>query len=147
MGGDIFEDIDTIIKAYGDEDLLSFLDGEIQVDTILNIATSNYPEDLDKRITARPRRFDKLERIDNPSQIMRKEYFIKKLQLTESELKKWVDISEGFSFAGLTDLIIGVKCLGNDLDEYANRIKKIIKGTISSTEYKIKTGFNAKEEI
>ena len=36
----IFEDIEAMIKAYGDTDLLSYLDGEYKIDRALNIATT-----------------------------------------------------------------------------------------------------------
>src|SRR5205814_9509954 len=42
----VLEDIDAIVAAHGDEELLSLLDGESQVDHVLNVATTNYPEQL-----------------------------------------------------------------------------------------------------
>ena len=62
----IVEDIDAVIRNCGEGGLLSFLDGENQVDDILTIATTNYPERLDKRIISRPRRFDKRIRVLPP---------------------------------------------------------------------------------
>ena len=61
----VFEDIDAIIKIYGESDLLSLLDGENQVSGVINLATTNYPELLDKRIVGRPRRFDRVYKIEN----------------------------------------------------------------------------------
>jgi DNA replication protein DnaC len=142
----IFEDIDTIIKHYEESDLLSFLDGEIQVNNILNIGTTNYPESLDKRIISRPRRFDRLEKIDLPSKSIRAEYFTKKLGVDEG-IDEWVDVSEGFTFAAMTDLVIGVKCLGNPLEDYAKRLNKNLKGNLASSDYKEKSGFVMKEEV
>src|SRR5439155_6031865 len=52
----VLEDIDAIVAAHGDEELLSLLDGESQVDHVLNLATTNYPEQLHRRFVARPRR-------------------------------------------------------------------------------------------
>ena len=46
----IFEDIDSIIEHHGEDEILSVLDGEMQVNKVLNIATTNYPERLDRRI-------------------------------------------------------------------------------------------------
>ena len=40
----IFEDIDAIIQNYGDCVLLQWLDGHHQVDRVINLATTNYPE-------------------------------------------------------------------------------------------------------
>lgn len=69
----VFEDIDAIIAKHGENGVLSFLDGESQADDILNIATTNYPERLDKRIVARPRRFDRRIKISPPSASIRQE--------------------------------------------------------------------------
>src|SRR5262249_23195198 len=62
----VFEDIDAIIAVYGDSDLLQWLDGNQQVDRAGNLASTNYPEKLDRRIIARPRRFDRILRIATP---------------------------------------------------------------------------------
>lgn len=112
----VFEDIDAIARPhreFGEEDLLTLLDGENQIDYVLSIATTNYPELLDRRIVSRPRRFDRLVRIDMPSPSMRQAYLRSKLSdVSEQELEKWVEATEEFSFASLAECIISVKCLG-----------------------------------
>src|SRR5262249_5074451 len=62
----VFEDIDAIIATYGDSELLQWLDGNHQVDKAVNLASTNYPERLDRRIVSRPRRFDRILRIGAP---------------------------------------------------------------------------------
>ena len=62
----IFEDIDAIIKQFGDSHLLQWLDGNHQVNKAINLATTNYPETLDRRIIARPRRSGCALRLDCP---------------------------------------------------------------------------------
>ena len=59
----IFEDIDALVDQFGEADILSLLDGENQVDHVINIATTNYPERMDKRIVSRPRRFDRIMQV------------------------------------------------------------------------------------
>ena len=46
----LFEDIDSIIELHGDSELLQWLDGSHQINKVINIATTNYPERLDRRI-------------------------------------------------------------------------------------------------
>lgn len=140
----LFEDIDSIVDCYGEADLLSVLDGENQVDKVLNIATTNYPEKLDKRIVGRPRRFDRLVLIDMPNEVVRKEYFKHKLAIDDSELDMWVRESHGFSFAAMTELVISVKCLGNDFKESVKILKDLVSNTKSSKDYSTlsKVGFN-----
>jgi len=132
----IFEDVDTMVERKHDEDaLLRFLDGDNQIGNILNIATTNYPEKLDKRIVARPRRFDRVIKVGMPEKEVREEYLKKKLAIKGKELDKWTIESEGLSFAALADLVISVKCLGNNFDDSLEKLKKLCKSGFSSDEY------------
>jgi AAA+ superfamily predicted ATPase len=122
----IFEDIDAIIKQYGDSHLLQWLDGNHQVDKAINLATTNYPEALDRRIIARPRRFDRILRISSPDGRLREAYFARKLPAqTAAERARWVELSEGLPFAALAELIISVCCLGNDLEQSAALLREL----------------------
>ena len=130
----IFEDIDAIIECYGEDELLSVLDGANMVDRCLNIATTNYPEKLDKRLVSRPRRFDRVIKIDQPSEKLRREYFKMKLPKKEN-VERWVKLTEGLSFAGMTEAIISVLCLGNRLEHSINVLKELEKNNPSSEEF------------
>lgn len=137
----IIEDIDAYISRYGEEDLLSFLDGEGSQNNILVIATTNYPEKLDKRIVSRPRRFDRRIKINMPSALTRKIYFEKKLNITGNEVDKYVKATEGFSFAAMAELVISTKCLNKDFDESIKIIKELISVSVSSSDFDSKVGF------
>jgi len=140
----LFEDIDTIIRRYGESSILSLLDGETQINNVLNLATTNYPEILDKRIVSRPRRFDRRIKIDMPSENVRKQYLTCKLknELNEKEINKWVSETNGFSFAAMTELIVLTKCLGNSFEKAISDIRNLINCKISSEQYeKNKVGF------
>ena len=95
----LFEDIDGIIEKHSEGELLSLLDGETQIDKVLNIATTNFPEKLNKRVVSRPRRFDRRIKVGMPSDEVRKVYFKEKLKISDDELDKWVKYTEKFSFA------------------------------------------------
>jgi len=132
----VFEDVDAIIKNYGDAELLQWLDGNHQVDKAVNLASTNYPERLDRRIVARPRRFDRLIRIDAPDELLRAAFFARKLpELSPAERQRWVGLTEGLPFAALAELVISVCCLGNDLDESAALLRSLDEGAPSSTEF------------
>jgi SpoVK/Ycf46/Vps4 family AAA+-type ATPase len=120
----LFEDIDSIIDRYGESDLLSCLDGENQVDHVLNIATTNYPEKLNKRIINRPRRFDRVIKIGFPDAKIREQYFVNKLNIDKTEVVAWINATKNFSFAAMTDLVINVKCFGYPLDLSAKKVKE-----------------------
>lgn len=132
----VFEDIDAVIKDYGDNQLLQWLDGNHQVDQAVNLASTNYPEKLDRRIIARPRRFDRILRIESPCAQMREAYLQRKLpQQSPEDRRRWVAASAGFSFAALAELIIGVHCLENDFDETVSRLRALDVHRPSSQEF------------
>jgi len=131
----VFEDIDSIIAGYGEDCLLSLLDGEHQINKVLNIATTNYPERLDKRLVARPRRFDRVIKIGMPSEVVRKEYLSRKLKVNGTELLEWVTKTNGFSFAALAELVISVKCLGNRFEDALEILKTMSTQKVSSNEF------------
>lgn len=132
----VFEDIDATIDRHGDGKILEWLDGCNQVDRVVSLATTNYPEKLDRRIVARPRRFDRIIKIDMPSDAVRRAYLARKLpELEPGELAGWVQKTEGFSFAALAELIISVACLGNTLDETVELLQQLDDRVPSSREF------------
>lgn len=132
----VFEDIDAIIDKFGEAAILSYLDGEGNVDTLLNIATTNYPRKLDQRIVARPRRFDRVEKIGMPNISIRREYFKAKINLEGEELEQWVESTKDFSFAALADLIISVKCFKYTFEEAIEKLKKLLDAKFVNDEFK-----------
>jgi len=131
----VFEDIDAIVDRYGESNLLSLLDGEDSVDHVLNLASTNYPEKLDKRLVGRPRRFDRILKIGYPETAMRLRYFTQKLKVTEKEAEDWVEQTEGFTFAAMTELVISVKCLGNSFEKSLKRIKNLLESKPNSSDF------------
>lgn len=132
----VFEDIDAIIEHYGDSDLLQWLDGNHQVDRAVNLASTNYPEKLDRRIISRPRRFDRILRITSPDERLREAYYTRKLpDISAAERAEWVRLTEGLPFAALAEVVISVRCLGNDLEETVELLKKLDAHNPSSDEF------------
>jgi len=136
----LFEDIDAIIEEHGEDEILTLLDGENQIDKVLNIATTNYPEKLDKRLVARPRRFDRVLEIGMPSPAVRKMYFEKKLNVTDAELDKWVGASEGFSFAACAELVISVCCFQKEFNDAVATLKEMMTANLNSRKYNTDDG-------
>lgn len=132
----VFEDIDALIMQYGESELLSLLDGEAQVDRCLNLATTNYPERLDKRIVARPRRFDRRYKIGFPNPKVRRAYLSKKLfdAADATLIDELVAASEGMSLAALADLVISIKCLNLDKEQALHDIRRMLTVMPSSDE-------------
>lgn len=131
----VFEDLDTLITTFGEDKILSLLDGESQVEGVINIATTNYPENLPPRIKNRPRRFDRVLNVGIPNETDRKEFLIKKLNLKDLELAQWVEKTEGLTFASLTSLIVEVRIFNKNLDEAIIAMKSLLKLKVTSDKW------------
>jgi hypothetical protein len=142
----IFEDIDAMISYNGETEILSLLDGENRVNKVLNIATTNYPERLPKRLVGRPRRFDRVIKIEMPNKDIRKIFFKVKLKLSDEEAEVWATSTSNFSFAALSELVISVKCLGKDFKESLDILRGLQNNLPSSEDDCRKMGFSATGE-
>lgn len=122
----ILEDIDELIDRFGEHQLLAILDGENQVDNIVMIATTNYPERLGARIINRPARFDERILVGMPSAPARTIYLSKIASaLPLSVLSRWVDDTEGLSIAHLRELAAAVLCLEQPYDSVIKRLRQM----------------------
>ena len=135
----LFEDIDAIVEEHGEDEILTLLDGENQIDRVLNIATTNYPEKLDRRLVARPRRFDRVIEIGMPSPLVRKMYFEKKLNVSSEEIDKWVLASDSFSFAACAELVISVCCFEKKFEDAVKDLKEMMTAVLNSRDYEFST--------
>jgi predicted AAA+ superfamily ATPase len=122
----LMEDLDALVQRYGENEYLALLDGEAQIANVCFVATSNYPECLDKRFVDRPSRFDTVKRIDMPGVAARRLYLgTKEPSLTGAELEHWVKISEGLSVAHLKEMIIANRCFGQPIEVVIERLTEM----------------------
>jgi hypothetical protein len=144
----IFEDMDALIQNYGEAKYLSILDGENQVDNIIFVATTNYPELIDKRFINRPSRFDTVIKVGMPSAAARGIYLShKEPSLTVAEVAKYVLLSEGFSLAHLREFIISTRVFKCDVDWAAQKLRAMMNVQLSSkTDESREFGFTGKAE-
>jgi SpoVK/Ycf46/Vps4 family AAA+-type ATPase len=145
----MIEDIDAVISRHGEPDLLALLDGELQIDNVVYIATTNYPEELDPRFVQRPSRFDEVICIDMPSKEARKTYLAAKnprLIVNPEELDRWVELTEGFSIAAMKEVVVAVECLDRTVESTVERIKEVMAKRPTSEDaqnpFKKKVGFS-----
>jgi SpoVK/Ycf46/Vps4 family AAA+-type ATPase len=120
---------DALIERHGENEFLALLDGEAQVDNIVFLSSTNYPERLDRRFVDRPSRFDTIKYIGMPSAGARHLFLnAKEPSLTPEELDLWVERTEGFSIAHLKELIIAVRCFRQPFAEALDGLSKCTNG-------------------
>jgi hypothetical protein len=128
----LFEDIDEVIKKYGENALLSLLDGENSFENILFLATTNKPDQLSSRIKNRPRRFDRLYVLTPPNDSIREKFFREKLNPDLEILKEYVKKTKGLSFADMVEVIISIQCFGYTFDESLEMLHNHCRATTLS---------------
>jgi energy-coupling factor transporter ATP-binding protein EcfA2 len=140
----VFEDIEEILAHNGESQVLSMLDGEHNIDQILHLATTNYPDRLGARIINRPSRFDRRIEIGMPSAESRKHYLMKATNngLEAKQLDEWVTDTDQLSIAHLRELVAAVYCLGQPYTDVRDRLKEMAKQVKAEEEFKKNsTGF------
>lgn len=133
----LLEDLDALIERFGENEYLALLDGEAQVDNIVFVATTNYPERLDRRFVDRPSRFDVVKYIGMPSAAARRAYLLAKEPSlgASGEIDAWVARSDDLSIAHLRELIILVRCYGRTLDQAIARLQKMHARKPTSSDF------------
>lgn len=142
----ILEDIDSLAgeDRYSTTKLLNILDGVKQIENVVYIATTNYPEKLQERITNRPSRFDRRYEVQMPSDQIRESYIKNKLtksDLKKIDLKKWVELTDGMSLSHLKELVISVVVMGKDFDESIYTLNSMGEKPKVTSKKKSKLGF------
>jgi ATP-dependent 26S proteasome regulatory subunit len=129
----VLEDIDAIAGEgnWSTSMLLNMLDGVKQIDNVVYIATTNYPDKLEERITNRPSRFDRRYEIFPPSKEVRESFIRHKLveggNDVELDINLWLKETEGMSLSHLKELFISVIVMGNDFNETLKTLNGLTK--------------------
>lgn len=147
----IFEDLDGLVRDSEVETLLlNILDGNNQLNNVLNIGCTNYPENLKERILNRPSRFDRRYKIGLPDSAIREFYLRNKINpvdLTEELLKEFVLKTEGLTLAHLGEFIKSVFIFGMGVNETIDLLKGMSEFISSRQDTVSKLGFAKKSPI
>ena len=137
----VIEDINQLIDDMGGSDyqLLDFMDGKNTIDHHLIIMTSNDTTSLSEALL-RPSRIDLTYEIPNPSEKIRKEYFMKK-GLEKEKAVEMAKATNGMSFAQLKEVFIGTEVLGKDVNSVVNRINEPFQSKDYLGKQKVMKGF------
>jgi SpoVK/Ycf46/Vps4 family AAA+-type ATPase len=117
----IIEDIDGLFQSGKSTEtiLLNILDGMGQMNNVVYVATTNYPEELADRIINRPSRFDRRYEIKLPNEEVRRSYFqqiLKAEDIDKHDINQWVQETDGLSIAHLREIVTSIIILGNSFD-------------------------------
>lgn len=109
----VMEDLDTLVDNKNLSYFLNEMDDFAANQGILTVATTNHPEKLDVALLERPSRFDRKITFGLPAQPERREFLARSnarqeqdLQMSEGDLDRIADLTEGFSFAYLKELTL-----------------------------------------
>jgi len=123
----LLEDIDSIAgeNNHSTSKLLNILDGVKQIEGVVYIATTNYPEKLQDRITNRPSRFDRRYKVELPNDEIRRAYINHKLNdedLKGVDVEMWVKETNGMSLSHLKEVVISTIVMGRTFEETMNNL-------------------------
>ena len=156
----IIEDFERLAKdEYFSALLLQLLDGNEQLDNIVTIATTNYPENLEKRWTCRPSRFNLIMEYKKPDAKVREFYIYNKLkdggidvesESVKEDIKRYVEKTNNYTFDFLKEVIQCMYVDGLPEDAAFERTETAIK---NNGKYKVtenengKIGFSSKQKL
>ena len=124
----LLEDIDSLAGEGRNQTarLLNILDGVKQIEGVVYIATTNYPEKLQERITNRPSRFDRRYKVELPNEEIREAYIRHKLKeedLKNVDIQEWVKRTEGMSLSHLKEVVISTIVMGREFEEVMDNLE------------------------
>jgi chromosomal replication initiation ATPase DnaA len=128
----LLEDIDSLAGEGRSQTarLLNILDGVKQIEGVVYIATTNYPEKLQERITNRPSRFDRRYKVELPNADIRRAYIQHKLSeddLKGIDIEEWIKKTEGMSLSHLKEVVISVIVMGRTFEETIENLEGLKK--------------------
>jgi SpoVK/Ycf46/Vps4 family AAA+-type ATPase len=132
----VYEEFDS--KIARDSSFLSLLDGELQIDNVVYLATTNHLEKIPNRIKNRPSRFASVIEVGMPDADTRLAFLKGKLGNETIDFDLWVKATEGLSLDHLKDLIISVVCIGVSFEEALTKLR-----TMNGEDFKASDDDNA----
>lgn len=117
----IFEEFDEMIRMYGEGNFLNLLDGEVQKENVMYLATTNYIEKISNRIK-RPGRMSSIIEIKYPNAECRKQYFALKMGKDFKQIDTWVEKTNGLSVDELKEVVQSVYIFEEKLETVVERL-------------------------
>lgn len=128
----IFEELDEL-AAFAEKQLLLLLDGEVQKNNVIYMATTNFIDKVPTRLK-RPGRFSSLVEVKFPNKAARRHYLSLKLPKNQN-IDDWVNNTHGLSVDELKEAVLAVFCLSMPREEVLTRIIDVKKQNNNYDEY------------
>lgn len=125
----VFEEFDKWVKRYESE-FLNLLDGEVQKENIIYLATTNFIQRIPPRII-RPGRFASIIEMGMPNAKTRKCYLQAKFG-ENVDVAEYVEKTAGLTIDEVKEVVLAAECLGYTCNQVVKKIKKIKKTTQNS---------------
>lgn len=133
----VWEDFETICNT---PEFLSLLDGQLALDNVVYVATTNYIDQVPPRIRNRPSRFALVRELPSLSTEIRKDYLQRKLKGQHLEmLDKWVEATHDMIIDQIKDLIVTVCCFERPFEEGVEKAKGVEVANLTKVDFKVKT--------
>ena len=116
----ILEELDEILKAE-ERQMLVILDGAVQKNNIMFLATTNHIDKIPKRVL-RPGRFSLVVEIKYPNEEARRMYFESKLGKNHERIGLYTLNTSGLSIDELKEVLISCEIFEQNLSETVSRI-------------------------
>jgi predicted AAA+ superfamily ATPase len=141
----LLEDIDSLAGEGRSQTarLLNILDGVKQIEGVVYIATTNYPEKLQERITNRPSRFDRRYKVELPNEEIRRAYINYKLSdddLKNVDVDLWISKTDGMSLSHLKEVVVSVIVMGRTFEETMDNLEGMKRAPSARGEGKVGFG-------
>lgn len=127
----VYEEFDSRLNR--DSSFLSLLDGELQIENITYLATTNYIERIPPRVKNRPSRFATVIEIGLPDADTRLAFLKGKVKDEDIDFTEWVEATKGMSLDHIKDLIISVLCIGLTLQEATAKLSLMNGETLKAS--------------
>lgn len=118
----IFEELDQLLRKYNEGSFLSLLDGEVQKENVIYVATTNFVEKIPDRIR-RPGRFSTVLEVEFPTAESRR-FYLRNKGVDEELIEAWVEKTGTLSIDELKETVLAVYCLDQRLEDVIVRLGK-----------------------
>lgn len=150
----IMEEVEVLYNNEEEqESLMHLLDGVTQIDNVIHVATTNFPEKLDSRFLNRPGRFDEVIWVGPPDAATRRDYLKAVLpdDVPQKIVEDMVSQSDGLLLSHMRDLVCAVLVLGHPVKAAVERMRDMAKRCkeIEEARKKLEAGkeITKKEEV